>query len=64
LKPSDLATTLNTGIGMIVICDPADKEALIASFESTGETVYEIGRITAREDEAVKLLNMDTHWTA
>jgi phosphoribosylformylglycinamidine cyclo-ligase len=64
LKPSDLATTLNTGIGMIVICDPADKEALIASFESTGETVYELGRITAREDEAVKLLNMDTHWTA
>lgn len=64
LKPSDMATTLNAGIGMIVICSPESKDALIKSFESTGESVYEIGRITAKSDEPVKLLNMDTSWSA
>ena len=62
LKPSDLATTLNTGIGMIVICPADKKDALTESFKNSGEIVYEIGRITAKQDEEVKLIGLEENW--
>ena len=61
LKPNDMATTLNAGIGMVVICSEASKDVLKGSFEGSGESVYEIGRIT-KGDDPVKLSNQDTAW--
>lgn len=64
LKPSDLASTLNTGIGMIVVCSQDQKDALVQSFEGNGETVFDIGVIEKRDasDEGVRLENLDEHW--
>lgn len=64
LKPMDLATTLNTGIGMAVICDESQKDALTAVFEKHGERVFEIGKIQKRNasDDNVILENLDDAW--
>lgn len=62
LTASDLATTLNTGIGMVVICAPEHKQALIESFKASGENVFEIGKITQRTNEPVILHNTDSAW--
>ena len=64
LKPMDLATTLNTGIGMAVICDPDQKSALMESFESNGEKVFEIGLIKKRNgsDQNIEFENIDDVW--
>ena len=65
LKPMDLATTLNTGIGMVVICDKDQADALIAQFKRTGENVFEIGLIKKRNasDENIIFENLDV-WGA
>lgn len=64
LKPMDLATTLNTGIGMAVICNEDQKAALIERFESNGESVFEIGKIQKRNasDENIIFENIDDAW--
>ncbi len=62
LKPNDMGTTLNAGIGMVVIAAAAHKDALIKSFEDSGETVYEIGKIT-KGDEPVILNNAESAWS-
>lgn len=63
LKSSDLASTLNTGIGMVVICDANAKGAIIESFESNGETVFEIGQIIKRNgSDPLILENLDESW--
>ncbi len=49
LDNDDLARTLNCGIGMIVICDPAHADALTQSLVSNGERVYKIGEIAAKK---------------
>lgn len=61
LKPSDMATTLNAGIGMVVIVPAAYKDALVESFKANGETVYEIGTII-QADTPVQLVNAETCW--
>ncbi|MCB1650486.1 MAG: phosphoribosylformylglycinamidine cyclo-ligase [Alphaproteobacteria bacterium] len=62
LKASDLGTTLNTGIGMAVICAPQDKDVLVQNFIQNGETVYEIGRITTRKTNPVILHGAEENW--
>jgi len=61
LKPSDMATTLNAGIGMVVIADAAHKDALVEKLKAHGETVYELGAIESG-DTPVILDNADTSW--
>lgn len=61
LKPSDMATTLNAGIGMVVIAKAGSEGALIEKFESHGETVYTLGRIEKGEQKVV-LDNAETSW--
>ena len=65
LKPMDLATTLNTGIGMVVICDPEHATALTDQFKSTGEKVFDIGLIKKRNasDQNIIFENIDESWT-
>lgn len=58
----DLASTLNTGIGMVVVCAPAQAEQIAAAFKAQGETVYRIGEIVKRDGEPVILDNLDKAW--
>jgi len=62
LTPQDVGTTLNAGIGMVVIVSADQKDALIAQFQSTGETVFEIGHITSG-NQPVVLKNAKTSWS-
>ncbi|MCC6597574.1 MAG: phosphoribosylformylglycinamidine cyclo-ligase [Alphaproteobacteria bacterium] len=64
LQPSDMATTLNAGIGMVLVCDSALAPALKAKLEEGGEQVFEIGEIKKRNvsDLSVSLLNTDKNW--
>ena len=49
---------------MVVIVSPDAMDAVKASFESSGERVYQIGRIDSRggEDSPIRLLNADSAW--
>lgn len=62
LTANDLGTTLNTGIGMIVICDKDAKDDIKTSFEANGETVFEIGTIAQRDDTAIDLIDANKNW--
>lgn len=65
LKPSDMATTLNAGIGMAAICDPTLASDLKAKLEACGEQVFEIGAIIKRNvsDSNISLLNIEENWS-
>jgi phosphoribosylaminoimidazole synthetase len=64
LKPQDIATTLNAGIGMIVVCAAEHAQALKQNFAASGETVFEIGTITPQSatGRKIRLLNSETSW--
>ena len=64
LSAQDMATTLNAGIGMIVICPQEHKDQMRESFEASGESVFEIGKISKRDGSNlnVNLENLDEHW--
>jgi phosphoribosylformylglycinamidine cyclo-ligase len=47
----DFWRTFNAGIGMVLVVDEARAEALSTLLSAEGETVYRIGRITARAGE-------------
>jgi phosphoribosylformylglycinamidine cyclo-ligase len=49
----DLRRTFNCGIGMAVVVAKAEAPAVIAHLQAQGETVYTLGEITPRGDEAV-----------
>ncbi|MDX2073096.1 MAG: phosphoribosylformylglycinamidine cyclo-ligase [Alphaproteobacteria bacterium] len=49
----DLRRTLNCGIGMVAVAGKDKADAIAAHFEKAGETVYQLGEITERGDEAV-----------
>ena len=64
LENSDLARTLNCGLGMIVICDAKQVETIKKSLEGTGETVYKIGEITKQKqsDIGIFLDKLSASW--
>lgn len=62
LKASDMGTTLNAGIGMVVIVKADQKDTVKTSFENSGETVFEIGTIT-KNDEPIVLNNTESAWS-
>ena len=45
--------TFNMGIGLCVICKPADAAAIQAELEATGEKVYTVGTVIAGEGKVV-----------
>ncbi len=64
IQHSDMATTLNCGIGMIVICPADQADAIGRVLEEHGEQVSRIGIIEKDEHVAVTLENTkDTWWT-
>lgn len=66
LRPSDLSTTFNCGIGYMIICAPEHAPDLIKSLEASGESVTQIGSISEKEDgqPSVIMHDMDKNWSA
>ncbi len=65
LENHDLARTLNCGIGMIVVCDAKQAKAIEKALISTGETVYNIGKIIAQKKQSdimIMLDNLNSSW--
>ena len=56
LAPEELARTFNCGIGMTVTVESERAEALAASFEAAGETVFRIGEVIEGEGVALESL--------
>jgi len=65
IENSDLARTLNCGIGMVAIVRPEDVEHVTDQLVAAGETIYPIGRIVQEtRAQCVHIHNMDRHWKA
>jgi phosphoribosylformylglycinamidine cyclo-ligase len=63
IEPEEMARTFNCGIGMAVVASEGDLEALTASLEAAGETVYQIGHISSGETGCTVTGTGDT-WSA
>jgi len=65
LTPNDMGTTLNAGIGMVIICGAEYREDLKNAFQALGETVFDIGTILPRtaDQPHVILKNAQTRWS-
>lgn len=71
IAASEMARTFNCGIGMVVVVSPDHAAATKALLEEHGETVYEIGQITAgsgkpkcRVTGKAGTWGSDTDWSA
>jgi len=62
LTDTDLATTLNCGIGMVVVCDADQAGALTQSLTEDGETVFRLGEVVDDANEQVRIDNMKEAW--
>ena len=43
---SEMHRTFNMGVGMVVVVNPENTEAVKTHFEKIGQVFYEIGRVT------------------
>lgn len=59
IKPRELATTFNCGLGMVVAVDPAHVAALKTLLADEGEEVFEIGRLISRTDDQEQVIIND-----
>ncbi|MGQ0526569.1 MAG: phosphoribosylformylglycinamidine cyclo-ligase [Alphaproteobacteria bacterium] len=57
----DMATTLNCGIGMVVVCRKDHAGDVETTLKKQGETVYRLGAII-KGDEPIGIDNIDTAW--
>ena len=65
IAPQEMVRTFNCGVGMAVVVDPRQAEAVRAAFEAAGEMVFTIGHITAHHGEGggqVTIENLDQTW--
>jgi phosphoribosylformylglycinamidine cyclo-ligase len=64
IAPREMVRTFNCGVGMAVVVDPARTADVRAAFEAAGETVFEIGRITAQDgtQDPVVIENLERTW--
>lgn len=61
LTYTDLARTLNTGIGFVMVVAADEAEDIVHTLQDLGETVYEIGVI--RQDiQKINLINLEQAW--
>lgn len=63
---AEMARTFNNGIGMVVVVAEERLQAAMADLQSSGEQVFDIGRIVAAPDSkalpAVELIGMTDAW--
>lgn len=64
LTNEDLSMTLNCGLGMVVVCDPAKAQEIEERFGAKGETVFRIGDVVKRitPEGGLVLQNADEAW--
>lgn len=55
LEAKELLSTLNCGVGMIVICRPAEKAGLLAKINSHGVKAWEIGAVQTASEEVAQV---------
>ncbi|WP_249977543.1 phosphoribosylformylglycinamidine cyclo-ligase [Vreelandella olivaria] len=55
---TEMHRVLNCGIGMVVVVPESHAEEAISHLQAQGETVYRIGQIIKRQEEAVVLENL------
>jgi len=60
VQPLEMARAFNNGIGMILIVSPDKADEVVQTVQASGEQVYRVGEIVARE--GVEMRNLDT-WT-
>eukprot|EP00639_Heterosigma_akashiwo_P021979 CAMPEP_0206410094 /NCGR_PEP_ID=MMETSP0294-20121207/32359_1 /ASSEMBLY_ACC=CAM_ASM_000327 /TAXON_ID=39354 /ORGANISM="Heterosigma akashiwo, Strain CCMP2393" /LENGTH=1090 /DNA_ID=CAMNT_0053870317 /DNA_START=136 /DNA_END=3409 /DNA_ORIENTATION=+ len=48
LSQEELLRTFNAGVGMIVVVDPAEQDAVVRGLEAAGETVFRLGEVQPR----------------
>ena len=53
VSSAEMHRTFNMGVGMVVICSPADAAAVKTHLDNLGEACYTIGRVTAGAREVV-----------
>lgn len=59
----EMFRAFNAGIGMVVVCEPAQADGIAAALTAAGESVHRIGRITEKTDEeAVQISNGEALW--
>ncbi len=63
IEPEEMARTFNCGIGMAVVVDPDQAEAVTQSLEAAGETVFRIGR-TATGERGCTVTGSTETWSA
>jgi len=64
IQATEMARTFNCGIGMVLVVDADQVADITKTLQDGGETVFEIGRITARPlgNDGVVLQNADKAW--
>jgi phosphoribosylformylglycinamidine cyclo-ligase len=61
----ELLRTFNCGVGMVLVVDPGQAEAVRRALTEAGETVYDLGAIEAGEGQArVEFTNLEAAWPA
>ena len=60
----EMFNTFNCGIGMVVVVEPTQMEAITATLEDNGETVFHIGEIqkSSEINRQIIIQNFETQW--
>ncbi|KAI9677646.1 MAG: hypothetical protein M1817_006601 [Caeruleum heppii] len=62
VSAEEFARAFNTGLGMVLVVKKSDVAVVTKELETSGETVYTVGRLVRREGEGCVLRNLDA-WT-
>ncbi len=63
LSSDDMAVTLNCGVGIVVMCDPKDQDAVMADLKQSGEDCFIMGNVIKKADDcSVIIHNVDECW--
>ncbi len=57
IAETELLRTFNCGIGMVLVTNEADVEAVVASLESSGETVTRLGMLDVADGQQIAFIN-------